>query len=103
MEGGPCAEVVDELIDTTARNNIYRISYFKPWSVTLTVVNIIDQDVPGVLVSIPLPSDRVFRNQAMDDILALLYRNPHDAFGVRELPSYSHRYLIDALFRCPQA
>lgn len=45
----------------------------------------IDQDVPGVLLPIPLSQDRVFRNQAMDDILALLYRNPHDEFGVREL------------------
>jgi predicted nucleotidyltransferase len=45
----------------------------------------IDQNVPGVLVPIPLPSDRVFRNQAMDDVLGLLYRNPHDEFGVREL------------------
>lgn len=39
----------------------------------------------GVLVSIPLPADRVFRNRAMDGILALLYRNPHGEFGVREL------------------
>lgn len=33
----------------------------------------------------PFPTERVFRNQAMDDILAFLYRNPHDEFGVREL------------------
>jgi predicted nucleotidyltransferase len=45
----------------------------------------VDRETPGVLVPIPLPEERVFRNQAMDDILALLYRNPHDAFGVREL------------------
>jgi predicted nucleotidyltransferase len=45
----------------------------------------VDRNTPGVLVPIPLPEERVFRNQAMDDILALLYRNPHDAFGVREL------------------
>lgn len=45
----------------------------------------IDRNTPGVLIPIPLPEERVFRNQAMDDILAMLYRNPHDAFGVREL------------------
>jgi len=45
----------------------------------------IDRDMPGVLVPIPLSGERVFRNQAMDDILTLLYRNPHDTFGVREL------------------
>lgn len=49
----------------------------------------IDQEMAGVLVPIPLPSQRVFRNQAMDDILGLLYRNPHDAFGVRELREVS--------------
>lgn len=45
----------------------------------------IDRYEPGLLVPIPLLDDRVFRNQAMDDILELLYRNPHDEFGVREL------------------
>ncbi|MDZ7849421.1 MAG: nucleotidyltransferase domain-containing protein [Halodesulfurarchaeum sp.] len=44
-----------------------------------------DQPTPGVLVPIPLPATRVFRNQAMDDVLSLLYRNPHEEFGVREL------------------
>lgn len=45
----------------------------------------IDRNVSGVLLPMPFPTERVFRNQAMDDILAFLYRNPHDEFGVREL------------------
>ncbi len=45
----------------------------------------IDQNEPGVLLTIPLGDDRVFRNQATDDILQFLYRNPHEEFGVRRL------------------
>jgi predicted nucleotidyltransferase len=45
----------------------------------------IDQDESGILLPIPLGEDRVFRNQSMDDILELLYRNPHSEFGVRQL------------------
>ncbi|RCU47013.1 DNA polymerase beta [Haloplanus salinus] len=45
----------------------------------------VDQDGPGVLLPIPLGKDKVFRNQATDDILELLYRNPHEEFGVRQL------------------
>lgn len=45
----------------------------------------IDRNGSDVLLPIPLGEDRVFRNQAMDDILELLYRNPHEAFGVRQL------------------
>lgn len=45
----------------------------------------IDQDGSGILLPIPLGEDRVFRNQAMDDIVELLYRNPHEEFGVRQL------------------
>lgn len=45
----------------------------------------VDQDVAGVLLPIPLGEDKVFRNQATDDILELLYRNPHEEFGVRQL------------------
>ena len=51
----------------------------------LTVVTMIDQDESGVLLPIPLGEQRVFRNQSMDDILELLYRNPHSEFGVRQL------------------
>lgn len=39
----------------------------------------------GVFVSIPLPDCHVFRYQAADDILELLYRNPHKAFTVTQL------------------
>ena len=45
----------------------------------------IDQNGPGVLLPIPLGEDKIFRNQATDDILELLYRNPHEEFGVRQL------------------
>lgn len=58
---------------------------FKSWSVMLTVDSMVDQDGPGVLLPIPLGEDKVFRNQATDDILELLYRNPHEEFGVRQL------------------
>lgn len=34
---------------------------------------------------IPLPKEHIFRNQAMDDILELLYKNPYDEFSIREL------------------
>jgi predicted nucleotidyltransferase len=44
-----------------------------------------DQNGPGVLIPIPLSEDKVFRNQATDDILEFLYRNPHQEFGVRQL------------------
>jgi len=46
-----------------------------------------NQDAAGVVLPVPLLEDRIFRNQAMDDILELLYRNPHDEFGVRQLRS----------------
>lgn len=39
----------------------------------------------GVFVSVPLPSERIFRYAAMDDILSLLVRNPHQEFRVRQL------------------
>jgi len=44
-----------------------------------------DQELAGVTLPIPLGEQRVFRNQATDDITELLYRNPHDEFGVRQL------------------
>ena len=44
-----------------------------------------DQNIPGVTLPIPLGEERIFRNQAMDDITELLYRNPHEEFGVRQL------------------
>ena len=45
----------------------------------------IDQNESGILLPIPLGDNRVFRNQSMEDILELLYRNPHSEFGVRQL------------------
>lgn len=42
-------------------------------------------DQIGVVVPIPLPADHVFRYQAMDDILTVLVRNPHQAFSVSQL------------------
>jgi predicted nucleotidyltransferase len=39
----------------------------------------------GVSISIPLPENHVFRYEAMDDILTLLYRNPHQEFTVSQL------------------
>jgi len=39
----------------------------------------------GVSIPIPLPEDHVFRYEAMDDILTLLYRNPHQEFTVSQL------------------
>ncbi|MDZ7688604.1 MAG: nucleotidyltransferase domain-containing protein [Halobacteriales archaeon] len=44
-----------------------------------------DQNISGVTLPIPLGEERIFRNQAMDDITELLYRNPHEEFGVRQL------------------
>lgn len=39
----------------------------------------------GVVLPIPLGADHVFRYQAMDDILTLLVRNPHQEFTVTQL------------------
>lgn len=49
------------------------------------MVSDVDRDWSGVRLTVPLPEDRIFRNQAMDDIVELLYRNPHEEFGVRQL------------------
>jgi len=39
----------------------------------------------GVFLSLPLPDQQVFRYQAADDILELLYRNPHREFTITQL------------------
>jgi len=39
----------------------------------------------GVFLPIPLPEKQVFRYQAADDILELLYRNPHSEFTITQL------------------
>ena len=39
----------------------------------------------GVYIKFPLPNERLFRNQATEDILLLLLRNPHTEFTVTEI------------------
>jgi len=39
----------------------------------------------GVVLTMPLPEEQVFRYRATGDILELLYRNPHREFTVTEL------------------
>lgn len=39
----------------------------------------------GVFITLPLPDEQIFRYKAADDILRLLYRNPHREFTVTEL------------------
>jgi len=43
-----------------------------------------DENV-GVFLPMPLPDKHVFRYQAADDVLELLYRNPHEEFRVTQL------------------
>lgn len=42
-------------------------------------------DKAGAFVPLPLPREQVFRYQAADDVLELLFRNPHREFTVTEL------------------
>ncbi|UPW01369.1 nucleotidyltransferase domain-containing protein [Halorussus gelatinilyticus] len=42
-------------------------------------------EMSGVFLEVPLPDEQVFRYKAADDILELLYRNPHRKFTVTEL------------------
>lgn len=42
-------------------------------------------ETPGVFVPVPLPDEQVFRYRAADDVLELLYRNPHTEFTVTDL------------------
>jgi predicted nucleotidyltransferase len=44
-----------------------------------------DEDGGGVYIQFPLPSQRLFRNQATEDILLLFLRNPHQEFTVTEI------------------
>ena len=39
----------------------------------------------GVFLKLPLPNQQIFRYQAADDILELLYRNPHREFTITQL------------------
>jgi predicted nucleotidyltransferase len=42
-------------------------------------------ETSGVFLPLPLPEKQVFRYQAADDILELLYRNPHNEFTITQL------------------
>jgi predicted nucleotidyltransferase len=42
-------------------------------------------ETSGVFLPLPLPEKQVFRYQAADDILELLYRNPHTEFTITQL------------------
>jgi predicted nucleotidyltransferase len=42
-------------------------------------------ETSGVFLPLPLPEKQVFRYQAADDILELLYRNPHSKFTITQL------------------
>jgi predicted nucleotidyltransferase len=44
-----------------------------------------DENEWGVVLTMPLPDEQVFRYRATGDILELLYRNPHREFAVTEL------------------
>lgn len=53
-----------------------------------------------VSLPIPLPNQQVFRYQAADDLLELLYRNPHNEFTVtqlRETTSHGGKSVDNAL------
>ena len=53
--------------------------------VLLVVTSKTDEYGSGVFVPFPLPDARVFRNQAIEDVLLLFVRNPHETFTVTEL------------------
>ncbi len=42
-------------------------------------------ETEGVFITLPLPDKQIFRYEAADDILELLYRNPYREFTVTEL------------------
>lgn len=44
-----------------------------------------DESGSGVYIQFPLPEERLFRNRAIEDILLLLIRNPHQEFTVTQL------------------
>ncbi|MFW6196884.1 MAG: hypothetical protein ACOC5D_06075 [Thermoplasmatota archaeon] len=62
----------------------------------------IDQDKVGVIIPLPPPDEHIFRNQAMDDILEILYKNPYDEFSIRELrkiTGYGGQIVSDSIER----
>jgi len=44
-----------------------------------------DENEWGIVLTMPLPEEQVFRYRATGDVLELLYRNPHRGFAVTEL------------------
>lgn len=55
------------------------------------MVRITDESGCGVYIRFPFPEDRLFRNQAVEDILRLFIRNPHQEFTVTELRNVTGR------------
>lgn len=48
-----------------------------------------DENGVSIELTLPLPTERVFRNQAMQDVLTLLVKSPHEEFTVTELREIS--------------
>lgn len=46
-----------------------------------------DESESGVFIEFPLPDERLFRNQAIEDILLLFLRNPHRELTVTDVRS----------------
>ena len=46
-----------------------------------------DESESGVFIEFPLPDERLFRNQAIEDILLLFVRNPHRELTVTDIRS----------------
>lgn len=59
---------------------------YKFQSLRVTCVSMSDEE-SGVFLQLPLPDEQVFRYQAADDILELLYRNPHTEYTITQLRS----------------
>jgi len=54
-------------------------------SVLLTMTSNTGVTGNGVYVQFPLPEERLFRNQATEDVLLLFVRNPHSEFSVTQI------------------
>lgn len=55
------------------------------YTVLLVMTSITGESGEGVYITFPLPDQRLFRNQATEDILLLLLRNPHTEFTVTQI------------------
>jgi len=58
---------------------------YKNSSVLLIIVSDTDESETGIYIQFPLPDERLFRNQAIEDILLLFVQNPHSKFTVTEI------------------